>query len=434
MKQRYVIILLLLAVTSAVSAQTFRGHLFTKSDTTSSFVHSYVDSLMKVKKRIDSTVAYSKSIYHLNQHNADYARLFVPMTFSESVVSDKFSIEQDNPRQSPINEAVDNALLHVYLTRPDLVIFTQSQLEKFGPVISNVEKPIKTKTDIINKVASDPVQPEIETFEVMVKKPNFWHFNGDFYLQFLQNYISENWYKGGESTYSMLGDITLQANYNNKQRLKWENRLEAKLGFQTSKSDTLHAFKTHTDQLRYTGKVGLQASRRWYYTFQLIGKTQFLKGYKNNDEKVYSDFISPLDLNASVGMDYSIDWLKHRLSGSIHFAPFAWNYRYVKRDELVTRYGIEQDKHRKNDFGSEINLDFNWRFSEMVSWKSRLYAFTSYKRTEVEWENTLFLKFNRYFSTNLYFYPRFDDSRNRHDKFGYFELKEYLSLGFTYNF
>ncbi len=53
---------------------------------------------------------------------------------------------------------------------------------------------------------------------------------GDYYLQFLQNYVSDNWYKGGESNYSMLGSVTMQANYNNKQKVKWENKLEMRLG------------------------------------------------------------------------------------------------------------------------------------------------------------------------------------------------------------
>lgn len=74
-------------------------------------------------------------------------------------------------------------------------------------------------------------------------KPNFWKLSGNYSLQLFQNYVSDNWYKGGESNYSMLGTVTLQANYNNKQRFRWENKLELRLGLQNSKGDTLHTVR-----------------------------------------------------------------------------------------------------------------------------------------------------------------------------------------------
>ena len=29
-----------------------------------------------------------------------------------------------------------------------------------------------------------------------------------------------------------------------------------------------------------------------------------------------------------------------------------------------------------------------WKFNDVVTWKTRFYAFTSFKRAEIEWENT----------------------------------------------
>ncbi len=95
--------------------------------------------------------------------------------------------------------------------------------------------------------------------DIVIFNPNFWTFGGDYYLQFLQNYVSDNWYKGGESNYSMLGRVTMMANYNNKQKVKWENKLEMRLGYQTSKGDSVHTLKTSDDLIRYTSKLGLQA-------------------------------------------------------------------------------------------------------------------------------------------------------------------------------
>jgi hypothetical protein len=51
---------------------------------------------------------------------------------------------------------------------------------------------------------------------------------------------------------------------------------------------------------------------------------------------------------------------------------------------------------------------------------------------QMEWENTLTFQFNRYISTNLFIYPRFDDSEEKTTN-TYWQLKEYLSVGFTYS-
>ena len=67
-------------------------------------------------------------------------------------------------------------------------------------------------------------------------------------------------------------------------------------------------------------------------------------------------------------------------------------------------------------------------------WKSRLYAYTSYKRMVVEWENQIELKVTKYISANVFLYPRFDDSGTRHDIHGYWQFMEYSSLGLSYNF
>ena len=177
--------------------------------------------------------------------------------------------------------------------------------------------------------------------EIIVKKPNFWKYQGEYYLQMLQNYVSSNWYKGGESNYSMVASAIMQANYNNKQKVKFDNKLEMKLGFQTSRGDTLHSFKTSEDLIRYTGRLGLQASKKWYYSLQLIAYTQFARGFKSNDATVYSDILSPLNVNVSVGMDYNVVWLNKRLTGTIQMAPLAYNFRYVGRKALATRYGLK---------------------------------------------------------------------------------------------
>ena len=87
-----------------------------------------------------------------------------------------------------------------------------------------------------------------------------------------------------------------------------------------------------------------------------------------------------------------------------------------------------------SSYGSQTTAELEWAFTDNIKWKTRFYAFTSYKRVEMEWENTFTFKFNKYISSNLFIYPRFDDNTKRDDHHGYFQFKEFASLGFNYSF
>ena len=362
-----------------------------------------------------------------------YYRLFAPVTFYHSVSQNALSLNAD--RRSYADQAVDAALMNIYMQRPDLVEATETELCNSGTLRNDLDTPIEQHTQFVEKVKT----PDVDTtddmqVDIVVKKPNFWTRKGDGFLQFMQNYVSDNWYKGGESNYAMLGNLVLEANYDNKSRWKWDNKLELKLGFQRSRSDTVNKFKTNEDLIRLTSKVGLQATKNWYYTVQMIAYTQFTRGLKSNDHKVYSDFMSPFNLNLGLGMDYKVKAFGEKLTGTVNLSPVAVNFRYVDRLALSTSYGLDEGKHTLFDLGSQVTADLEWKMSDNVTWKSRFYTFTSYKRIEVEWENTFALKVSKYITANLFLYPRFDDAGKRDLDMGFWQFKEFSSLGFNYTF
>lgn len=371
------------------------------------------------------------------QKDGRYYKLFVPATFYHSVAKKQLSLDSLTTGDE-VMDAVEDALMKVYLRRPDLMVNSENRLREAGTVRNDVDVQQVQTVELTGQVApvveEIPVVVEPVTEEVLITKPNFWTFKGDYYLQFLQNFISSNWHKGGESNYSMQASLALEANYNNKQKVKWDNKLEMKLGFQTSRSDTLHKFKTNNDQLRLTSKLGLQAHKKWYYTLQVTAYTQFAPGYKSNDPFTYSDFFSPFDLNVGLGMDYTVETKNKRLTGDINISPASYNFRYVGRLGLATRNGLEEGHHTLHDIGSMLTVNLTWKMSDYATWKTRLYGYTSYKRALVEWENTLELKVSRYITTNIYVYPRLDDSATRDDDLGYWQFMEFCSLGFSFSF
>lgn len=427
MKIRNIIVFALLAsTTTAVAQQSTRFKRLKQRDTL--LVKNYADSLAALKTRLDTT----KTDVGSNDGDGRTFYLFSPATFYHSVVGNLLSGEKSDDTQT----AIDRVMMNIYLNHPELVAKSEKVLNKAGAIDKEIKAPIKNKEKFVSKAEDNPGYDENFNMpvEIVVKKPNFWKYSGDYYLQMLQNYVSSNWYKGGESNYSMVASITMQANYNNKQKVKFDNKLEMKLGFQTSRGDTLHSFKTSEDLIRYTGKLGLQASKKWYYSLQLIAYTQFMRGYKSNDSNVYSDILSPLNINLSVGMDYAVEWFNKRLTGTMHLAPLAYNFKYVGRKALATRYGLKEGEHTLNDFGSECTIDLTWAFTNAIKWKTRLYGYTTYKRAEIEWENTLSFQFNKYITSNIFVYPRFDDGAKRDKDHGYWQLKEYMSIGFAYSF
>ncbi|WP_018361759.1 DUF3078 domain-containing protein [Hoylesella nanceiensis] len=403
-------------------------------DTDNKIVTNYVDSLTQFRSKQDST--YKKIGKESKTYNtlSTFAPLFIPTTYYREITHNSFSLDDYYDTDNLLSSSINKSLMSVYLNRPDLVRFIDKDVLAANILSPNSINDLKTLPAVTDKADITPQEDGPATIDVVVKKPNFWTFTGDYYLQFLQNYVSENWYKGGESNYSMVASAIIQANYNNKQKVKWDNKLELKLGFQTSKGDSIHRFKTSEDLIRYTSKFGLQASKKWYYTLQLIASTQFMRGFKNNDPKIYSSFIAPLNVNLSIGMDYNVLFFKERLKGTIHMAPVAYNFKYVQRPELAERYGLKPFHRTLHDIGSEFTADLTWILSDMIKWRTRLYGYTTYKRAELEWENTLSFQFNKFISTNIFLYPRFDDARGRDSKHGYWEFKEYASIGFAYSF
>lgn len=398
-------------------------------------VKQYMDSLKSAKYSLEELGLSNVKKYDNNLKPMEMNILTTPLTFYHGVANRLFGLHNSNAHQM----SIDRSLMSIYIKHPEWIIDTEQRLSEEGGIEYKPNKPIVNDEEMTSH-AEEVVIPKNQTnisepVTLVTVRPNFWSYAGDYSLQFLQNYVSDNWYKGGESNYSMIGAATLQANYNDKEKIKWDNKLEMKLGMQSSQGDTLHNYKSSEDLIRLTSKLGVQATKKWYYTLQAIASTQFTHGYKANDPAVYSDFMSPLNMNLSLGMDYKVEWFDKRLTGTVNISPIAGNFKYVDRLSLAKKYGIDEGKHSLWDLGSTFTTDLSWTISDLIKWKTRLYAYTTYHRAEVEWENTVTFQLSKYISTQVFVYPRFDDSaKKRNSKYGYFQLKEYWSLGFNYSF
>ena len=380
-----------------------------------------------------------------------YFRLFTPPTLYDAPLRQAFGLSWEGslPGRTvslpslgvyasegrAVLEEEDRMLMRTYVDTPWLIEATEDELERAGGIEEEVLPELPTVTQLaVNEMAVD-LTDDVDDVRLVVRRPNFWKVKGDYSFQLTQNHFSENWYQGGENNYTMLALVTMEANFNNKQKIQWDNKLEMRLGFQTSKTDEKHKFKTNDDLLRFTTKIGYKATAHWFYTLQVQAYTQFYPSFNANSDVVSSDFMSPFNLVVSLGMDYKLE-LK-RFKGSANLAPVAYNFRSVARRSLFGNFGLEEGKSMYHNFGPNITVNYSWEIWKNIKWDARIYWFSNLESTDIEWENTFTFTINRFLNSKLFLYPRIDDSSEDYRKESngsYFMFKEWFSLGLNYSF
>ena len=329
-------------------------------------------------------------------------------------------------------DQVERQLLDIYAQYPELVLHNETEFANISLLSKKDLEAGPRNENVMTMIQPISQVEQVTESDLTVFRPNFWTKGGSGFLQFSQNHISDNWYKGGESTVSLLSGLVLFANFNNKQGVEFENKLEWKLGFITAPSDTVHSYKVNNDLFRINSKFGLKAISHWYYTLSFDFKTQFFSNYQTNSDKLISALLSPAELNAGLGMDY-----KYAKDGIINLSvlmtPINYTlYTVVDNDVDPTKFNIKEGKKHAHVFGSRFEANMKWKVFKPIMWESRLSYTTNYEKALAEWENTFTFVVNKYLSTKLFLNARFDDGVNRKEGASYFQLQEILSFGLNY--
>lgn len=393
------------------------------------------------------------NIFNGNRKNSSktispyYYRLIDPEVYSASAIKGMMTLEDlEGDKRDQINHFIDKSLVGLYLKKPSAVAYSDLNInqEQSVPVVKEDEPivlPVEKVDDILNnelevKLAKD-IDDNIVDIGLKVEKPNFWKFTGKASLQFTQNYFSDNWYKGGNNNQNLLASLILQANYDDQKRLSWENKLEMRLGFMTTPSDTCHKFLTSNDKLNLYSKLGLKAKKAWFYTATAEANTQFMPGYRSNNRLKFSNFLAPFDVYFSIGMDFKPS-LKNGNTFSLALLPFSYKMRWLNdKDDNIHRVYNMVDEDITHDFGSKLEMNCKFQIAKDFFWKSRLYCYSAYDYVEAEWENSFTYAFSKYINAEVFTLWRFDDNRDRKyydEHLGYFQFKEYFTLGLTYAF
>lgn len=258
-----------------------------------------------------------------------------------------------------------------------------------------------------------------------------WRKEATVMLQITQNYVTDNWYQGGSSSFAGLGIAKGQIGYYSD-RFTWENTGEWRIGGSTVSADSLHKVNTTDDLLRLYSKANLRIVPKLFASFSLEFETRLLPTYKSNSHELKSGPFSPIRYNMGLGMDY-----KPVKGLSISFSPLSYKMVYIMDTARVmeTEYGLADGQSLQHNVGSSLRVEYLWKPVREVELEAEFYLYTNYHQVELDLELNCDFIINRFLSARVMLHPRFDSSVIMEgDTHAKIQFRELISVGFAHKF
>ncbi len=328
---------------------------------------------------------------------------------------------------------------YVRATAPELYAYHRSQLPAMSDLKIDQMHHGQKETMLLNLDSIN--RRNRETLRVDLPEMSRWSKGAKFQVHISQNYISRNWYKGGESNMATTLYAMGYFNYDNRHGLQWDNKAEWKLGLYGMASDSLRWLRVNEDLVRLNSKLGYKAFKNFFYTAEWDFQTSLFNTYKSNTYIRTSGPFSPIRMNLSAGMDYKYKKV------SVFLSPLSYKLVYVAdmrvkdglvdTDNIAHQVGITDATCYSNQLGALIRTDFDHDFNESIGMEVHFSFFGNYvgkiKGVEVGCELIGNFKINRFLSAKVTLHPRYDSTTIPADggkpKMQFYEL---ISLGFNY--
>ena len=329
---------------------------------------------------------------------------------------------------------------YIRATAPELYTYHKSDLPSLGELQTSHITHADKKKLLLNLDTLNRGKRSLS--RVDLPEASKWSRGAKFQVHASQNYISSNWYKGGESNMAMTMYAMGYFNYDNRNGLQWDNKAEWKLGLYGMASDSLRWLRVNEDLLRFNSKLGYKAFKNFYYTAEWDFQTSLFNTYKSNTYIRTSGPFSPIRMSLSAGMDY-----KWNSMVSVFLSPLSYKLVYVAdmsrkegvllEENIAHQVGITDGTRYSNQLGALIRTDFDYDFNESIGMEVHFSFFGNYvgkiKGVEVGCEVIGNFKINRFLSAKVSLYPRYDSTTIPADggkpKMQFYEL---ISLGFNY--
>jgi len=237
------------------------------------------------------------------------------------------------------------------------------------------------------KATATSATGEFKRFQRFVDNDSVhWLTGGDASLSFAATSLA-NWVAGGEDQMAVRPVVNLYANYKKGKRT-FENY--AILAYGILKTGERKSVK-NDDRLYFTSKLGHQVSPKIAYTSAFLARTQFAPGYKYSGDKVtakVSDFLAPINLYLSVGLDYmpkkNISLMLSPLMGRATFVRSDSSTVFIAAGMMTEKIDEDGKKikvplHSRYEYGGGALIKFNGNlFKNKVTYSSQLELFSNY--------------------------------------------------------
>ena len=398
-----------------------------------------VDSILATAIDADSLLAEvdSQRVVLNVQHSADVNSLFMDWILGDVEQGREYGIWSDD---SVVVEVRKEVKEYIRATEPELYAYHKSQLPsitelQMGRIQYDKRDKLLLNLDSLNKARTS-------NLKVDLPEMSKWSKGAKFQVHASQNYISSNWYKGGESNMAMTMYAMGYFNYDNRKGLQWDNKAEWKLGLYGMSSDSLRWLRVNEDLLRLNSKLGYKAFKKFFYTAEWDFQTSLFNTYKSNTYIRSSGPFSPIRMSLSLGMDYKwnsvvsvfVSPLSYKL---VYVADMSYKDGVLPEENIAHQVGITDGTRQSNQLGALVRTDFDYDFNESIGMEVHFSFFGNYvgkiKGVEVGCEVIGNFKINRFLSAKVSLYPRYDSTTIPADggkpKMQFYEL---ISLGFNY--
>jgi hypothetical protein len=298
---------------------------------------------------------------------------------------------------------------------------------------------------------------------------------GGFFSTNLSNTTFSNWSQGGTNNSSIIITSSLFAIYKHKDGKQiWENYLDIAYGLMRNGENKIddpsnpgtrinNPFIKNEDKLVFLSKYGRKINDKLNYSVLFSLNTQMFPGYEATDilrkNNHVSNFMAQGFGYLSVGIDY-----KPVKYFSLYASPITAKYTVVREQRLadlglygmtpatydttgswqgVTPKKLTDGQTFRRELGWYINMSFNKDIAKNIGLQSRLEFFQNYNtlqfnRIDVNWQNTLNMKVNKYVSVTLINQMIWDyDVDTVGDEEGVqrnIQLKNFFGVGFSAKF
>ena len=258
-----------------------------------------------------------------------------------------------------------------------------------------------------------------------------WRREATLMAQITQNYVTDNWYQGGSSSFAGYGIAKAICHYITDP-FTWENTGEWRMGGSTVSNDSLHKVNTTDDLFRIYSKANFRIVPKVFTSISVDFETRLLPTYKTNSNVLKSAPFSPLRFTAAFGIDY-----KPVKNLSVSFSPLSYKVIYINDTARVkvTDYGLLAGQQTQHNIGSSVRIEYLWKPVREVALETKFYTYTNYHNVEIDLEVNCDFIINRFLTARVVLHPRYDSAVIKDgDTRARIQFRELVSVGFSHKF